>query len=224
MERSNLKEFEDNYSGDPSVLNDSIRYFEKANRYLGNNWFIKKYLSGFISSDHVSILDYGTGAGYLPRCLSCWLSNKNISSHILGVDNKPEFIQKAEELSKGFSDIKFTCANSPGSITGKFDVVIVSQMIHHLAPEEAANFFKQLHHIAGKGIIISDLIRSRPVYWMVKGIVYASTSNPINRNDGPLSVLRAYTDVEMKEILGKAGITKYRIYNRFPRKFVIIQK
>jgi hypothetical protein len=97
-------------------------------------------------------------------------------------------------------------------------------MFHHLEKKEASNLLRDLYKITNKRIIISDFIRSKLSYWIIKTIVYITTTNYINRVDGPISVLRAYSDKEIKEILNNAEIKKYKIYNIFPRKFIIIDK
>src|ERR1035437_3461559 len=225
MQRSNIKELADNYTGEIEVFYSSIEYFQKTNKYLGNYFFIKKFLEKFINTkEYMSILDYGTGIADLPRFLDKWLNKIKIPHKIFGVDNNTTVIQRARDMSKDYENIKLFHKTNIENLTGRYDIIILSQMFHHLEKAEASNLLRNLYKITNKRIIISDFIRSKLSYWIIKTIVYITTTNYINRVDGPISILRAYSDKEIKEILNNAEIKKYKIYNIFPRKFIIIDK
>ncbi|MDQ2965611.1 MAG: hypothetical protein M3R57_07160, partial [Chloroflexota bacterium] len=56
------------------------------------------------------------------------------------------------------------------------------------------------------GIVVNDLTRGR-IQWLAAWLLARiATRNRYTRHDGPLSVRRAYTAVEMKALLAVAGL------------------
>jgi 2-polyprenyl-3-methyl-5-hydroxy-6-metoxy-1,4-benzoquinol methylase len=225
LTRTNQKELEDGEVTDKKLFESSIIYKQKANRYFGNYWLIGKFVKTFISNKtSLSVLDVGTGIGDLPRFLSDRLQKENISVAITGWDNNNEVINVAKKFCKKYPNIDLLYDKDVPNFTRRYNIAIFSQVLHHLTPEEAKNALKIIFENVTDGIIISDLIRSRFAYWLVKFAVFITTTNSINRHDGPLSVLRCYNNNEIAEILAGVGIKNYKIYNFFPRKFIIITK
>ena len=90
------------------------------------------------------------------------------------------------------------------------DVAMCSFALHHLAPAEAAALLREMRRVARYGIVINDLVRWRPGYWATWLFTHALSRNPLTRNDGPLSVLRAYTRAEMRTLAAQAGLRDVR--------------
>lgn len=226
LQRSNQIELEDNPSlTDKRLFESSFRYFQNTNRWLGNYWLIKNYLKKILSDKKtVSIIDIGTGTGDLPRFLTDWFRRIGVVAAITGIDNNADVISLAKNLSSRYPNIKFECTKNFIDSTIPYNVAILSQVLHHFTPNEASEYLKKVYSNITDGIIISDLIRSRVAYWLVKIVVFLTTTNPISRNDGPISVLRCYNDEEIRKILEDAHISNYEIQNYFPRKIILIKK
>jgi hypothetical protein len=87
-----------------------------------------------------------------------------------------------------------------------FGVGHTSMVVHHLGAEDAVAFLRELRRVSRLGIVVNDLARGRHFWigaWLLAHTVAAS---PYTRNDGPLSVRRAWTRDEMVELLGGAGL------------------
>jgi hypothetical protein len=79
-------------------------------------------------------------------------------------------------------------------------------VIHHLDDENAVRFLAELGRVSRRGIVVNDLHRGQLAWlgaWLVGRFL---TRNPFTRHDAPLSVRRAYTLVEMEELLARAGL------------------
>ena len=107
---------------------------------------------------------------------------------------------------------------------GQFDMVIASQMLHHLGPQEVISFLRTVYGKAKIGIVISDFSRSLFGYRLIKLFMYLTFADRIHRHDGPLSILRAYTGREVREMLYMADVRNFTIHNFLFRKIIVIRK
>jgi hypothetical protein len=72
-----------------------------------------------------------------------------------------------------------------------------------------------MRETARLGVVVNDLIRSRvgvALCWLATQIV---ARHPFARHDGPLSVRRAYTAAELRDLARRAGFATLRI-RRYP--------
>ena len=63
-----------------------------------------------------------------------------------------------------------------------------------------------MRRVARRGVIVNDLVRGWFGYlgaWLLTRVL---SDNPLTRHDGPLSVRRAYTPVEMARLAERAGL------------------
>lgn len=104
------------------------------------------------------VLDVGCHAGVVPETLT-----KVISNRIDGVDPSKEAIKVASEVSKGNSQLNFTCASVPFLSTKKYSFVMaVSSMPKKKTPRR--DFLQGISNLLEKGgvaMIVSD-------YWLRK--------------------------------------------------------
>ena len=89
---------------------------------------------------------------------------------------------------------------------GTYDVAHSSLVLHHLEPEEAVAFLRELGRVAQRGVIVNDLVRNR-LGWLGAWLIgHLLTRSRYTRNDAPLSVRRAYTKAELNALLAAAGL------------------
>jgi len=87
-----------------------------------------------------------------------------------------------------------------------FDVVIASQMTHHLTNEEAAQHFREAWRVTRDALFLADVHRNAGalcVVWMVLRLMRVT---PQFLSDGLLSVRRSWRVGEWREIAEQAGI------------------
>jgi SAM-dependent methyltransferase len=81
------------------------------------------------------------------------------------------------------------------------DVAACSQLLHHFSESEARVVIAELHRVASRSVVISDLRRS----WLAAaGFWLASIAlrfHPVTRHDGVLSVLRGFTAAELSSLV-----------------------
>ena len=86
------------------------------------------------------------------------------------------------------------------------DLVMVSQLVHHLARPSAICLLRSCDRLARLGVIVADLRRSRlgpPAFWCG---ARALGFDPVTIADGMTSIRRGYTTGELRALLAESGV------------------
>jgi SAM-dependent methyltransferase len=111
-------------------------------------------------------------------------------------------------------------AMSPPFPSSSFDFVLASQLLHHFSEEQIIAVLQGWTAIARKAIIVSDLIRHPVAYCGIRLITRLFTQNIMTITDAPLSVKRAFTRAEWRDLFRRASIGPFRISSVFPYRMV----
>ncbi len=79
-----------------------------------------------------------------------------------------------------------------------------SLLVHHLEPRDAIAFLREAGRVARLGVIVNDLVRARRNWVAARAGLPIITRNRFTRHDGPMSVQRSYTRVELRALLAGA--------------------
>lgn len=165
----------------------------------------------------VTVLDVGTGAADIPRSLVRWARRVGRPIRLFALDRDHETLGVARCLTADYPEIVLVQADAlslplrPGSV----DIVISALTLHHLEPEAATAYLQALDSVGRIGFVVNDLFRSRLAYALVWLATRFLTRNRMSRHDGPLSVLRAYTPLEVRALCEKAGLFDVEV-RRYP--------
>jgi ubiquinone/menaquinone biosynthesis C-methylase UbiE len=89
---------------------------------------------------------------------------------------------------------------------GAFDLVLCSTVLHHLEDAAAGALLRETERVTSVGWIVADLRRSRVALAAVR--LLASTlwrRSALPRVDGPVSVRRSFTPLEIRALLDRDG-------------------
>jgi 2-polyprenyl-3-methyl-5-hydroxy-6-metoxy-1,4-benzoquinol methylase len=194
---------------DPSTpeLARALINLQKLNRHFGSHRMIRHFLNRwFKPGETLTILDACTGFGDIPRLVVEWARQRGSQVRVLALDMQPATLEIARRRSTLFPEISYVQADirsfQPGD---RFDIVLCSLALHHFAWREAVEILQRLRQLGGRGVLISDLVRS------VTGLlgVYLLTStifrDPMTKFDARLSIRRAFSFGEMKRLAVEAG-------------------
>ena len=208
---------------DGPTLAGNLRDLRRINRITGGTELSLRAIralvvasapGGSVDAGPLRLLDVGTGAADIPMAL-LRAAGPWTSIVVNAVDSRPEVIRAALELSPGLATGPgLTLAVADGLALpypdGAFDVAHASLVLHHLEPAAAVVFLRELGRVATAGVVVNDLARGRLSWlggWL---LLHLMTRNRFTRNDGPLSVRRAYTRREARELLEAAGLRPIR--------------
>lgn len=98
---------------------------------------------------------------------------------------------------------------------GAAHVVSAVLLLHHLEPGAAVQGLAEMRAAARLGVVVNDLLRTRPTLVLVWLATRLLRCHRFSRHDGPLSVRRAYSPDELRELAGKAGVARVSV-RRYP--------
>jgi ubiquinone/menaquinone biosynthesis C-methylase UbiE len=179
----------------------------------------QRYIPRLLGSKKVrqlSLLDLGAGDGSLGQSLTAWATRKGWSWRIVNID------QNASALALNKSAI-----NVAGSVLAlpfhneSFDVVIASQMTHHLSDENVPRHLSEAWRVARHAVVISDLHRNAALYLSL-WLLFLVTRFPQSfRTDAFLSVRRAWRVGELRRLARMAGLNGARTTLYFGARVVL---
>jgi len=185
----------------------------RLNRLFGGAVTLVRHVDRVADGCRCSVLDAGTGGADIPRTLVLGARRASRSIAVVACDNHPEILEAAIEASMDFPEIRFHLGDAlhlpfPDR---SFDAAICSLLAHHLDPEDVVRLCRELDRLTRQGFVLLDLERTRRAWLAVWMCTRLAGGNRLNRHDGPLSVLRAYTLEEMRGIVRRAACGDTRV-------------
>lgn len=168
----------------------------------------------------LSILDLGAGDGLLAKTLTDWAKRKHgWNWQFTNLDFNPA----ALALNPGGRNIVGSVLALPFPEAG-FDVVIASQMTHHLSDAEVIQHLREAWRVARRAIFLSDLHRGPVLYgllWLMFGVLKFPKHF---RDDGLLSVKRGFRASELQSLAVQAGIPNARARLHYGTRIILQAK
>jgi SAM-dependent methyltransferase len=87
------------------------------------------------------------------------------------------------------------------------DLLVVSQVLHHLAPPAAAAFLRHISPLARVGVVVADLRRSPVAQAGIWAVSHLLGFHPVTRRDGVASVGYGFTAAELAALCREAGLS-----------------
>lgn len=221
MKRSTEKEMMDLPGQPKELLADDLRNLRVINRYLGGYRNVLRGLARLVNEqrlDRFTLLDLGTGSGDIPAVIARWARRQQIAARISGLEREAATVEEAVDQTRSFPEITILRgdATAPPFGAGSFDFVLTSQLLHHFKDEQIIALLRTWARLARRGIIVSDLVRHPVAYHGIRLLTKGFTRNVMTRTDAPLSVQRACTISEWRELLRRADVGRLRVRWMFP--------
>lgn len=210
---------------DAAALRGNLRDLRRINHRLGGVRLSAAALDALLAADPappgrpVRLLDVGTGAADIPvalirRSLGGPRLDGPPGLHVTGLDERVEVLEAARDIDPALTDLEarglLTLTLGDGRSLpypdGAFDVAHCSLVVHHLDPAGVVGMLGEMARVARTGIVVNDLLRGQLALagaWLLTRVL---SRNRYTRHDAPLSVRRAYSRVEIREMLTAAGL------------------
>jgi 2-polyprenyl-3-methyl-5-hydroxy-6-metoxy-1,4-benzoquinol methylase len=186
----------DDPATDPALRERSLRDVTRANTVLGGTRAVLSELSRVLpaSGTSCSLLDVGTGLADIPGAARRRAARRGVTLTAFGVDEAETLARVTGRVLDGSA-----CADARRLPFGdsSVDVVTCSQLLHHFEDAEIPHVLRELHRVARRSVVVSDLRRSWLAacgFWVV---TWPLGFHPVTRHDGFVSVLRGFTADEL---------------------------
>lgn len=202
---------------DLDVLAGNLADLGRINRRFGGVTLSRRAVEALlgggdqIEAGPVRLVDIGTGGADIPLALMKAWRRRGGRLVVTAIDSRSEVLQAAvtaEPAIQAEADLRL----EPGDGLDlpypdhAFDIAHASLVLHHLEPEEAIALLREMNRVASRGVVINDLSRGWLSWLGAWLVLHAITRNRFTLHDGPLSVRRAYTVGEARQLLGRAGL------------------
>jgi SAM-dependent methyltransferase len=198
---------------DPALVLRSVRDITRANRaFRGTSAAVAEVARHFAAlGPAATLLDVGTGLGDVPDAVRRVAAQRGIVLETVGVDCGMTLLEGARAR---LSHVVCATGIALPFATGSVDVALCSQTLHHFRDDAASALLRELDRVARVAVVLSDLRRS----WIAAGGFWASSFalgfHPVTRHDGVLSVLRGFTDEELRDTVHAALGIRPRVRRR----------
>ena len=169
--------------------------------------------------DRFSLIDVGFGDGGMLRRIAGWAKRVGKSAELVGIDLNPKSEAVARAATPAGTEIDFRTGDYRDA--GRFDLVVSSLVAHHMRDDELHDFLRWMEAGAARGWLINDLHRHAFAYRGYPLLARLLGVHRIVREDGQLSIARAFRPGEWREILETAGVREARIVRRFPFRLCV---
>jgi SAM-dependent methyltransferase len=166
------------------------------------------------------LMDVGFGHGDMLRRIARWARRRGIAVDLIGVDLNPGSVAAARAATPIHWPIEYRTADYR-DVAGPLDFVISSLVAHHMTDDELTDFIRFMEKRSDRGWLINDLHRLGLAYHGFPLLARLLRVHRIVREDGQVSIGRAFRPAEWRAILDRAGAPEARIVRRFPFRLCV---
>lgn len=173
------------------------------------------------NGEPLRILDVGYGAGDMLRRIARWSGRRGIRCELVGIDINPNSAPVAQGLTPPGMSIDYRTGDYADLRGEGWDVILSNLVAHHMTHDQLVAFLRFMEAESRRGWLVNDLHRHRFAHMGYPLLARMMRWHPIVRQDGTLSIARAFRPGEWAELLGAAGIDEARIFRAFPFRLCV---
>ena len=225
--RSTDTEWMDDLNCSGAIVHQTLHELDVINKWLGGNQVTIDGLDHLLKKQPegtVTIVDLGCGSGRMLQLIDRWNKRKRYSLKLTGVDANPHIVDYAVAHVTNIPSVTFKTLDifSDEFKRQQFDIVLATLFLHHFTDDQLVDLFRQLQRQATRGIIVNDIHRHWFAYHSIRLLTRLFSQSPMVQFDAPLSVQRAFRKAEIRNILSRAGIARYRLRWRWAFRWQLI--
>jgi ubiquinone/menaquinone biosynthesis C-methylase UbiE len=220
--RSAQAEYFDLPGRDPSEIANDFRDLDRVNRFFQFARPFQEKLPAWLGSERCSrldVLDVGAGTGLLGQTLSAWATRRGWDWRFTNLDANacaPQSDPAAVRVVGSALQLPFADAS--------FDLVIASQMTHHLSDEEVVVHLREAWRVTRDAVMISDMHRNLGLHVLLWFATLLLGTGRRVRSDGLTSVARAFRCGEMRRFAQSARLDDAQVKLYFGARVLLFAR
>jgi hypothetical protein len=195
----------------------------RINRYLGGVSAVTQHLYPRLRQhqEPVTVVDIGSGSADIAGEIKRWAEQQTIDLKLLGLDVSARHLAIAQNQRLSLKFIQADGLNLPFS-SQKVNYFTSCLFLHHFSPEQVVKLLARTYELARHGIIMSDIVRGYlpQIAFKLGQPIFAH--NFLTQHDGMVSIRRAYTPAELRQLAQAAGLHNARVYQHFPWRMTLV--
>ena len=207
----------------------SLIDLRRINRFLGGQKVVLRAIASCLdnsNSKSMSLLDVGTGSADIPMAIAELCRERGFKSFIAAVDISERNLRIARSTLQVSEEIHLVRADSLSLpfAADSFDFVTASLFLHHFRDEDVVRLLADFGRVARRAVIVNDLVRNLVPYYFARIMFPILARSFLTRNDGPVSVLRAFTAEELDHLAARAGLKNREVKRVMPYRLSLIAR
>ncbi|HEV7364326.1 MAG TPA: methyltransferase domain-containing protein [Gemmatimonadales bacterium] len=192
---------------DPATVEESLRNIARANRWFGGAAAVRFGLDRAVGEvapgATLSLLDLGTGSGDLSHVAVRWGTRRGVRIKPVGL----ELNRAAAGLARSTGlATAVACAGMPPIGDKSVDVVLLSQVAHHLTSDSVVYLFRACDRLARRAVIVADLRRHPLAAPFFRLGARALGFDRVTLADGVTSLRRGFSRSQLLDLMAQAGV------------------
>jgi hypothetical protein len=221
-------EWMDRPEADPREVARALKDLARINRMFGGMRVAFEHLLPFLPglAPPIGILDVGTGAADIPRALVRWARHRGIAIRVDALDRHGGVRAEAARACLQYPEIRLRegDALSLSFPDRSVDLVLASQILHHMEGEEPIQLLRELRRVARYGVVVSDLRRGAWPFLVTRTVLRIVSRSPLIRHDGPLSIRRGFLPTELSALARMAGWKAPQVFRHAFFRLVLTER
>ena len=202
----------------------------RINRWFGGWITLRNALKPLLGSSalgpEVTVVDVGCGVGDLAFRVQRLVEVEHPGVRVVGVDR---FISVLHLARQGVGMTTNLCFIQADGRRLPFedrqaDIAYCATTLHHLDPAAAVTLLREMGRVARHAVVVTDLRRGWLPWWGARFLLPLLGVSPTTRHEGPLSVARAYTAPEIRELAIEADLRAVRVRRHLGHRIALVAR
>lgn len=206
---------------DPAAAARSLAELDRVNRvFLGSLPIRRTLLPRLTPGPRTQrLLDLGTGSGEVAGDLARAAARRGAAVTTVGLDRKLVHLASGRRREPRQLRVVGDAAALPFR-DGAFGWAFSTLFFHHFDADTNRRVLSEMRRVARGGAAVVDLRRGRLLLVLLRLVLPLLGAGPVTRNDGRVSVRRAWTIPEVARLV--AGEPVLELRRRFPFRFSLV--
>lgn len=163
-----------------------------------------------------SLLDVGFGQGDMLRAIHRWARRRGLTPELSGIDMNPDAAAAARAATPPEMSIAYLTTDLFDHRPARpVDFIVSSLFAHHLNETQLTGFLRWMEANAARGWFVNDLHRHPLPYHVFRLASRAARWHRFVRNDGPVSIARAFRRDDWARVIRAAGLPEREVSVRW---------